>query len=153
MTKTSNQELLVAAIKDGTVIDHIPSSRIFEVVGLLGLQGLGSAVVVGCNLESGQMGKKSIIKVADKFFSPEEVDRLSVVAPGATLSIIRDYNVVEKHQVKLPAVLRGIVRCDNPVCVTNNEPMPSRFHVVSPSKVRCHYCEHEQELSKVQIQG
>jgi aspartate carbamoyltransferase regulatory subunit len=152
MNKTANQELLVAAIKDGTVIDHIPSSRIFDVVNLLGLQKLASAVVVGCNLESGQMGKKSIIKVSDRFFSPEEVDRLSVVAPGATLSIIRDYDVVEKHQVKLPAILRGIVRCNNPKCITNNEPMPTRFAVTEgEGKVRCHYCDHEQFLDKVRI--
>lgn len=152
MHKTPNQELLVAAIKDGTVIDHIPSSRIFDVVSLLGLQGLGSAVVVGCNLQSGQMGTKSIIKVADKFFTPEEVNRLSVVAPGATLSIIRNYDVVEKHQVRLPEVLKGIVRCDNPKCVTNNEPMPTRFHVSSNGQiVRCHYCDHEQRINKVKI--
>ncbi|MBP3228008.1 MAG: aspartate carbamoyltransferase regulatory subunit [Bacteroidaceae bacterium] len=151
MQKTPNQELLVAAIKDGTVIDHIPSSRIFDVVNLLGLQGLASAVVVGCNLESGQMGKKSIIKVADKFFTPDEVDRLSVVAPGATLSIIRNYDVVEKHQVRLPETLRGIIRCDNPVCISNNEPMPTRFHVKDNATVRCHYCEHEQRLEKVEI--
>ncbi|MBR6925698.1 MAG: aspartate carbamoyltransferase regulatory subunit [Bacteroidaceae bacterium] len=151
MNKTSNQELLVAAIKDGTVIDHIPSSRIFDVVNLLGLQDLGSAVVVGCNLESGQMGKKSIIKVADKFFTPEEVNRLSVVAPGATLSIIRDYDVVEKHQVRMPEELKGIVKCDNPVCITNNEPMPTRFHLSGANKVRCYYCDHEQQLDKVKI--
>ncbi len=151
MHKTSNQELLVAAIKDGTVIDHIPSDRIFDVVSLLKLQGLESAVMVGCNLESGQMGRKSIIKVADKFFTPEEVDRLSVVAPGATLSIIRDYDVVEKHQVSLPKELRGIVRCNNPKCITNNEPMHTRFHVTSDGKVRCHYCDHEQRLDKVKI--
>lgn len=151
MNKTPNQELLVAAIKDGTVIDHIPSARIFDVVNLLGLQGLASAVVVGCNLESGQMGKKSIIKVADKFFTPDEVNRLSVVAPGATLSIIRDYDVVEKHQVTLPQTLRGIVKCDNPVCITNNEPMPTHFHVLDEGTVRCHYCDHEQPLDKVRI--
>lgn len=151
MEKASNKELLVAAIKDGTVIDHIPSNRIFEVVNLLDLQGLSSAVVVGCNLESDQMGKKSIIKVADKFFSPEEVDRLSVVAPGATLSIIRDYCVVEKHQVRLPDTLRGIVKCANPVCITNNEPMATRFHVTAEGKLRCDYCDHEQQLEQVKI--
>ncbi len=151
MQKSGNQELLVAAIKDGTVIDHIPSSRIYEVINLLGLQNLGSAVVIGCNLDSGQMGKKSIIKVADKFFTPDEVNRLSVIAPGATLSIIRNYDVVEKHQVKLPQTLVGIVRCDNPVCITNHEPMPTHFHVIAPGKLRCHYCDHEQKIEKVKI--
>ena len=96
------QELQVAALESGTVIDHIPSAKLFEVISLLHLEQERSAVTVGYNLKSKKMGNKSIIKVADKFFSDDEINQLSVVAPNVTLSIIRDFEVVEKKEVKMP---------------------------------------------------
>ena len=136
-------QLQVAALENGTVIDHIPSARLFEVISLLHLENVHSAVTVGYNLKSKKMRHKSIIKIADKFFSDDEINQLSVVAPNVTLSTIRDYEVVEKKEVKMPEELVGIVRCDNHKCITNNEPMPTHFHVVSsePTTLRCHYCE------------
>ena len=103
------QELQVAALRNGTVIDHIPSAKLFEVIGLLHLQEMHSSVTVGYNLKSKKMGNKSIIKVADKFFSDDEINQLSVVTPNVTLSIIRDYEVVEKKEVRMPEELIGIV--------------------------------------------
>ena len=135
---------LVVAIKNGTVIDHIPSAKLFEVVNLLHLQDVrDSAIIVGYNLKSKKFGHKSLIKVFDKFFTDAELNQLSVVAPNVTLCIIRDYEVVEKKSVTLPEELRGIVRCNNPKCITNNEPMSTRFHVIDKDSVslRCHYCE------------
>ena len=123
------QELMVAAIENGTVLDHIPSNKLFQVVRLLHLEQLKSAVMVGYNLPSSKMGLKSIIKVNGKFFSDAELNTLSVVAPNVTLCIIKDYEVVEKKCVTLPQVITGIVKCANPKCITNNEPMPTRFYV------------------------
>ena len=84
--------------------------------------------------------------MADRFFTDEEISRLSVVAPNVKLNIIRDYEVVEKKQVLMPQELRGIVKCANPKCITNNEPMITLFHVIDKEHgiLKCHYCEKEQ---------
>lgn len=144
---------MVAAIKNGTVIDHIPSEKLFEVVRLLHLEGISSQVMIGYNLPSPKMGRKSIIKIADKYFTDAELNMLSVVAPNVTLCIIRDYEVAEKRCVTLPPELDNIVRCGNPKCITNNEPMPTHFHVVDAEHglIQCKYCEKEQRLEKVKL--
>ena len=99
------------------------------------------------------MGKKGIIKIADKFFCDEEINRISVVAPNVKLNIIRDYEVVEKKEVRMPDELRGIVKCANPKCITNNEPMATLFHVTDKDNciVKCHYCEKEQKREEITI--
>ena len=144
---------MVAAIKDGTVIDHIPSNKLFEVVRLLHLENISSSVMIGYNLKSGKMGDKSIVKIANKFFSDAELNQLSVIAPNVTLCIIRDYEVVEKKCVTLPDEVAGIVKCANPKCITNNEPMLPRFRVVDREKgiLQCQYCEKELSLDKVKL--
>lgn len=146
---------MVAAIQNGTVIDHIPSNKLFQVVRLLHLedQNIQSQVMIGYNLPSNKMGNKSIIKIADKFFTDAELNILSVVAPNVTLCIIRDYEVVEKRRVTLPMEIVGIVKCANPKCITNNEPMPTHFHVVNPenSVIQCKYCEKEQKLDSIKL--
>ena len=142
--------MLVAAIENGTVIDHIPSEKTYQVAQLLGLQNLGTPVTIGYNLLSKKLGKKGIIKVADKFFTDEEISRLSVVAPNIVLNIIRDYEVVEKKTVVTPEEIKGIVKCNNPKCITNNEPMATHFHVAN-GILTCHYCEKEQDINKVEL--
>lgn len=147
------QALQVAALKNGTVIDHIPSDKLFTVVSLLELQNSGSNITIGNNFESKKLGKKGIIKVADRFFTNEEINRLSVVAPNVKLNIIRDYEVVEKRQAEMPDILKGIVKCNNPKCITNNEPMKTLFHVTDKDKgiLRCHYCEKEQNKESIKL--
>lgn len=148
------ENILVAAIKNGTVIDHIPSDRLFEVMALLGLEHIhDSRIMIGYNLDSKKMGHKSLIKISDKFFTDEELNRLAIVAPNVSLSIIRDYDLVEKKQVVLPSEIIGLVRCNNPKCITNNEPMRTRFSVSQAGgmHVCCHYCKKDQELAKVKL--
>lgn len=144
------KEMLVSAIENGTVIDHIPSEKTYQVAQLLGLHSLGTPVTIGYNLLSRKLGKKGIIKVADKFFSDEEISRLSVVAPNIVLNIICNFEVVEKKTVVTPDEIKGIVKCNNPKCITNNEPMATHFHV-SRGILTCHYCEREQDISKVEL--
>jgi aspartate carbamoyltransferase regulatory subunit len=134
------KQLLVAAIENGTVIDHIPAEKLFAVVNLLHLEQMKTAVTIGYNLQSEGMGTKSIIKMADKFFTDEELNQLAVICPNLTLCIIRDYEIVEKRMVTLPDELHGIVQCTNPKCITNNEPMKTHFHLVDSHHLRCHYC-------------
>lgn len=147
------KERLVAAIQNGTVIDHIPAEKTYQVASLLELHKLTEPVTIGQNYPSSKLGKKGIIKVSNKFFTDEEISRLSVVAPKVVLSIIHDYQVTEKKTVETPDELRGIIRCNNPKCITNNEPMKTVFRVVNKElgTVRCHYCDKEQDITKVQL--
>ncbi len=149
----SKKERLVAAIENGTVIDHIPSEKTYEVANILNLQNLDTVVTIGYNYLSKKIGRKGIIKVENKFFSDEEISRLSVVAPNAVLNIIKNYEVVEKKKVETPDELHGIVKCNNPKCITNNEPMKTVFTVIDKDKgvIRCHYCDKEQDISKVEL--
>ena len=146
----NKKERLVAAIEQGTVIDHIPTEKTYQVASLLGLFDVKSTVTIGLNYPSQKVGRKGIIKVSDKFFTDDEISRLSVVAPKVILSIIRDYEVVEKKTVETPAEIRGIVKCNNPKCITNNEPMATLFHV-EDGLLTCHYCEKEQDINKVEL--
>ena len=151
-TKMKRQELLVAALENGTVIDHIPSAKLFQVINLLHLEEMTKSITIGFNLKSKKMGQKSIIKIADKFFSDEELNQLAVVSPNVTLCVIKDYEVVEKREVVLPEVLRGIVKCPNPKCITNNEPMHTHFHVDTDQKtLSCHYCNKQVTLENVKL--
>ena len=147
------EELQVVALKNGTVIDHIPSDKLFTVVSILGLKNSESTITIGNNLPSNKLGKKGLIKVADRFFTDEEISRLSVVAPNVKLSIIRDYEVVEKKEVIMPDVVKGIVKCGNPKCITNNEPMTTIFHVLCKENgiLKCHYCEKEQNKESIKL--
>lgn len=149
----NKKERLVAAIENGTVIDHIPAEKTFQVVNLLELQNLSTPVTIGYNFSSSKVGCKGIIKVSDKFFTDDEISRLSVVAPNIILNIIRDYEVVEKKQVITPDELCGIVKCNNPKCVTNNEPMATIFNVVDKAAgiLKCHYCDKEQQIDNVEL--
>lgn len=141
---TTKKELAVAALRNGTVIDRIPSSALFKTVKILGIEKLDKHVTIGNNLDSKKLGTKGIIKVADTFFPDDVINRIALIAPTAKINIINDFEVVEKSSVTLPQTIVGIVTCDNPKCITNNEPMKTRFELVDPEKrvIRCHYCGH-----------
>ena len=142
---TDKKELAVAALRNGTVIDHIPSDALFKCVKVLNLEEMDCTLTIGNNLASKSAGTKGIIKVADMEFDDATINRIALIAPTAVINIIRDYHVVEKHPVALPDTIVGIVRCANPKCITNNEPMATKFDVVSrePNTViRCRYCNH-----------
>ena len=138
-----DKQLIVSAIRNGTVIDHIPAKVLFKVIAILGLDRIDSQITFGTNLESKRLGTKAIIKIADKFFLDEEIDKIALVAPQAKLNIIRDFNVVEKREVEVPDTIIGIVKCGNPKCITNYESVTTRFAVISKEAVslKCHYCE------------
>lgn len=150
---TNKKELAVAALQNGTVIDHIPSSVLFKAVKILGIEKLQSHVTIGNNLDSDKLGTKGIIKVADVVFPESTLNRIALIAPSAKVNIIRDFEVVEKHPVSLPDTIVGIVKCNNPKCITNNEPMKTRFEVVDRENVtiRCHYCGHVVSNKDAQI--
>lgn len=139
------KEMRVRRIEHGTVIDHITAGQALNVLRILGISGTTRAVVsVAMNVPSGALSSKDIVKVEDRELKEEEVDRISLIAPNATINIIRDFAVIEKYKVELPEKLEGVVKCDNPNCISNtNEPVISKFMVnKKPVELRCIYCDH-----------
>jgi len=142
------KELKVTPIKNGTVIDHIPPGLALKVMHVLKIpEKTSSAISIAMNVKS-KMGKKDIVKIENKELDKREVNKISLIAPKATINIIRDYGVIKKHRVQLPNEIIGIVKCSNPTCISNSrEPVESRFIVVSkdPPHIKCYYCERETE--------
>ena len=147
------KELKVAALRNGTVIDHIPSEKLFQVIFILGLDNVSNQVTFGYNLESKKLGKKAIIKVSDKYLTQEEVNKMAILAPNAKINIIKEYEVAQKMELQLPAEIIGVIKCKNPKCITNNEPMNTKFRTIDPKKAlfKCHYCERIVEGENVEI--
>jgi len=144
----NNRKLIVSKIRNGTVIDHIPAGTALHVLRILGITGReGIVVAVLMNVESKKIGKKDIVKVENRELDPKEVNKIALIAPKATINIIRNYEVFKKYHVHIPDEIVGIVKCPNPTCVSNskNEPIESRFLVVSkdPIRIKCYYCERE----------
>lgn len=137
-------ELHVKKIKNGTVIDHINQGYSLDVLSILNITGKEKHVVsVAMNVPSKDIGRKDIVKIEDWELKPRDVDKIALIAPHATINIIRDYNVVDKKKVNLPKILKGTIKCNNPSCISNSrEPIESMFHVkdnISLS-IRCHFC-------------
>lgn len=145
--------MMVAAIKNGTVIDHIPPRKLFKVAAMLRLDMIETRITIGNNLLSNTYGSKGVIKIEDKFFDQEELSRIALLAPHVRLNIIRDYEVVEKSQVNPPEQVLGLVRCPNPKCISNNEPMKTRFKLVDNAScmIRCCYCERKVMNEQIEL--
>lgn len=140
--------LKVSPIRNGTVIDHIRSGMALNVVRILGVDKNGSAVSIAMRVPSKKSRTKDIVKVEDRELDQTEVDKIALIAPDATINIIRNFEVAEKMKVHLPDTVESIVRCDNPNCITNQkEPVVWKFRVISrnPPRIRCHYCERVME--------
>ena len=138
------KQLSVSAIKNGTVIDHIPAKSLFRVITILDLDKFDNQITFGTNFDSKKLGKKAIIKVSNKTFVDDDVNRIALIAPDAKLNIIKDFEVVEKYTVKVPGQIIGIAKCVNPKCITNNELVKTKFEVISTDHenvLKCHYCE------------
>lgn len=137
------KELKVNAIENGTVIDHIPTNSVFQVIQMLNLNECENQILFGTNLDSKKYGKKGIIKVSGRFFDPDSVNKIALVAPSATLIVIKNYKVTEKKVVTIPDKVTKFVKCVNPNCITNHEAVSTRFTVIDKKEVKlqCHYCE------------
>mgnify|MGYP006286119717 CR=1 FL=1 len=138
------KQLQVSAIKDGTVIDHIPAQDLFNVINILQLADFTNPMTIGSNLESKKLGRKAILKISNYFFKDEEINRIALLAPHAKLNIIREYKVVEKRVVEVPDAIEGIAKCMNPKCITNHENVMTRFRVLKDKEevaLKCDYCE------------
>ena len=141
---TTNKELVVSALENGTVLDHIPADKVYKALDILNLKGVENQITIGINLSSRAQGKKGIIKIADKFFEDEELNKLALSAPKATVNVIRNFEVVEKKTLTMPEEIVGIAKCMNPKCITNHQPIKTRFTTIDNGNeisLLCHYCE------------
>lgn len=138
----SDHELRVSKIRNGTVVDHIAAGQALNVLAILDIDtDSGETVSVGMRVPSDRLGSKDIVKVEGRELSQDEVDVLSLIAPAATINIVRDFDVVEKHRVERPNVVTGVLSCPNRHCITTgDEPVDSRFDVLDDG-IRCQYCE------------
>ncbi len=145
------KELKIPAIKQGTVIDHLPSRDTFKVMRILNPQEFRYPISIALNLKSKSMGIKGIIKISNRSLTKEEVDKIAILAPNATVNIIEDYKVKKKIKVKIPEELVGIIRCTNPMCVTNKQNIEARFRLLQHDELKCEYCERIINMDEVEL--
>jgi len=149
----TSQELYVKKIKDGTVIDHITPGYALEVLMILGINGKdGEVVSAAINVQSERQHHKDIVKIQNRELKPSEVDKIALIAPNATINIIRNYGVASKKVVELPPTIRGMMKCDNPSCISNSrEPVEAQFGVEQrqPARLRCYFCGHIMEREDI----
>ncbi len=145
--------LEVSAIEEGTVIDQIANKNTFKVANILSIQDIEQVVLIGFNLSSDKLGKKGIIKIGGKLLTQEEVNKISLVAPDATVNIIKGSEVVRKFKVDIPDSIEAFMKCFNPNCVSNHQKIKSRFHVINkgPIRIRCHYCERHMGVDDIEL--
>jgi|Deesub1362A_J573_1020465.scaffolds.fasta_scaffold00278_45 aspartate carbamoyltransferase regulatory subunit len=143
--KETNKHLIISKIKDGTVIDHITSGMAILVLKILGI-GVNTreAVSMAMNVPSSKMGKKDIVKVEGKFISEDELNKIALIAPQATINLIENFKITKKFEVSPPKVVERIISCPNRNCISNSrEPISSRFNIyLEDNKViaKCDYC-------------
>ncbi len=137
------EELRIRPIRDGTVIDHIERGRALEVLKILGVDSSTRDVVsVAMNVSSEKMGAKDVVKVEGREIGSTETDIIALIAPEATVNVVREYEVTEKYVVSMPDEITGVLTCPNPSCITNGgEPVETSFEVEDDGELRCSYCD------------
>ncbi|MBN1156478.1 aspartate carbamoyltransferase regulatory subunit [Candidatus Woesearchaeota archaeon] len=147
------KELKISAIENGTVIDHVPAEKAFDVADILDLDGIENIISIATNLKSKKVGKKGIIKIGGKILSKEETDKIAIIVPTATINIIKNYRVISKAKVRLPERIEKIVKCFNPNCITNKENVVTKFMVIkeNPLRLRCEYCERVMKRGDIRL--
>ncbi len=143
--KEKVRELQITALKNGIVIDHIPSEKVFTIVELLNLKGYKEVVTVAANLKSRSLGKKGIIKIEDKTLEEDELGKIALLTHDVTINIIENYKVVKKIKLAIPNEIKGLMKCSNTKCITNHENIETKFIKQSDGesqiKYKCFYCE------------
>lgn len=138
------KQLQVEAIKDGTVIDHIPATIGIKVLKLFAMDQSKQKVTIGLNLPSSALGHKDLLKIENIFITEEQANKLALYAPHATVNQIENYQVCKKLALSLPEVVTGVFECPNTNCITHNEPVDSSFKVFEKHddiRLKCKYCE------------
>lgn len=139
----NERTLRVKKIPAGTVIDHVPRGKGLEVLQFLGInESFDGVVTLLMNVSSASIGRKDVIKIEHKVLAKKDLDKIALIAPNATINVIKDFEVVEKYKVKTPNELVDSVRCPNPTCLSQREGVPRLLvEEKTPLKIRCAYCE------------
>ncbi|MFC2543156.1 MAG: aspartate carbamoyltransferase regulatory subunit [Leptotrichia hofstadii] len=162
---SEGRELLIRAIKHGIVIDHIPSEKVFAIVEILKLKEYSERITVATNMPSSSLGRKGIIKIEEKILEEKELNNIALLAPNVTINIIEDYKVIEKTKLDRLDKVIGLMKCDNPKCISNHENIETKFirikensekldenNLEEKSKYKCFYCEKVILEDEIQIQ-
>ena len=140
-----DKSLRVRKIRNGTVIDHISPGNALNVLKIVGITGKeGMIISIAMNVSSGKSELKDVVKIENKELAPEEINRIALISPNASINIIRNYDVVQKFKVVLEEKIEGVIRCRNPNCITNGkEHVDSLFKIetTNPVSLRCFYCD------------
>lgn len=137
-------QLQVEAIKNGTVIDHIPANVGIKVLKLFNMHKTNQRVTIGLNLPSSAQGAKDLIKIENIFINEDQANQLALYAPKATVNQIENYEVVKKLNLSLPERITAIFKCPNSNCISHGEPVDSSFMVLTKKEdiqLKCKYCE------------
>ncbi|MCK4797941.1 MAG: aspartate carbamoyltransferase regulatory subunit [Spirochaetes bacterium] len=137
----------VFKIENGTVIDHITSPMALKIIEILKVKEQG-IVSIGMNFDSKKTQKKDIIKIENVYLDKKETDIIALISPKSTINIIKNSEVIEKRHIEIPKEIVAIIKCPNPMCVTNNyHDCETKFYIVQYDEqsiiVRCYYCERE----------
>ena len=152
---TNQKQIKIEAIERGVAIDHIPAGQALNIIDILNLREDKNCIIsIGMNLASKKMGKKDVIKVENKFIYKTDLEKISLVAPQATISFIKNFKVGEKIRVHVPDVVHGLIKCKHPNCITNHEKIKTRFYLVKekPLEFKCHYCERKIKSDEIKIE-
>lgn len=159
-TEKEEKEIRVRKIENGTVIDHISPGQALNVLKILGIisELPENAITIAMNVPSKKLGKKDIVKIENREISEEELGKISLISPEATINIVRNNMVVIKKKVKIPEIIEEALKCANINCITNYEKVKTKFYTErkSPLKLRCHYCERimkREDVLKIFEQG
>jgi len=104
------------------------------------------------NVPSKKSGTKDVVKIENRELDPEQINRIALISPNATINIIRNYEVIQKNKVTLKDQIQDVIKCLNPNCITNgNEPVKSLFSIIqtNPISIRCGYCDHIMEYDDI----
>lgn len=144
------KELHINALCNGTSIDHIPANTALELLERLELSHEG-ITTIALNVESKKLGRKDLVFIENKELSDKEIDKVALLARGATINIIKDYDVKKKIRLGIPSQVEGIMQCINPNCITNLEHIPTKFSIQKePFKAKCYYCEKTMEQKEIE---
>ena len=159
---SEGRELLIRAIRNGIVIDHIPSEKVFAIVEILKLKEYSERITVAANMPSSSLGRKGIIKIEEKILEEKELNNIALLAPNVTINIIEDYKVIEKTKLDRLDKVIGLMKCDNPKCISNHENIETKFVRIKEGseknnseekeKYKCFYCEKVILEDEIQIQ-
>ncbi|SHO54884.1 aspartate carbamoyltransferase regulatory subunit [Vibrio quintilis] len=137
-------QLQVEAIKNGTVIDHIPAQMGIKVLKLFEMHHSEQKVTIGLNLPSSALGAKDLLKIENTFITEAQARKLALYAPHATVNRIEDYEVVKKLALALPEKVNNVFSCPNSNCISHDEPVESSFNITNKNgevRLKCKYCE------------